>query len=147
MYQHHKVKKRIRVRFVFDVKHDGRHKAQLVAGGHLTDVPDNSVHSSVVSLRDMRLVVFAGEQNNLDVWAADVGNAYLESYTKEKVYIVAGPEFDKLEGCTLVLSNALYGLRLSGLHWHEQFANTLRDLKFKPCVASLDIWMRPANGY
>ena len=29
--------KRIRVHFVFDVKHDGRHKARLVADGHLTD--------------------------------------------------------------------------------------------------------------
>ena len=77
---------------MFDIKHDGRHKARLVAGGHLTDVPDDSVYSSVVSLRDLRLVVFAGEQNGLDIWAADVGNAYLESYTKEKVYIVAGPQ-------------------------------------------------------
>ena len=96
--------KKIRVRFVFDIKHDGRHKARLVAGGHLTDEPDDSVYSSVVSLRDLRLVIFAGEQNNLDIWAADVGNAYLESYTKEKVYIVAGPEFGELEGCTLLLT-------------------------------------------
>ena len=29
----------IRVHFVFYVKHDGRHKARLVADGHLTDVP------------------------------------------------------------------------------------------------------------
>ena len=37
-------------------------------------------------------------------WAADVGNAYLESYTKEKVYIVAGPEFNELQGCILVIA-------------------------------------------
>jgi hypothetical protein len=35
---------------VFDVKHDGRHKARYVAGGHLTDVPNESVYSGVVSL-------------------------------------------------------------------------------------------------
>jgi len=35
--------KRISVHFVYDVKHDGRHKARLVAGGHLTDVPIESV--------------------------------------------------------------------------------------------------------
>ena len=29
--------KNIRVHFVFAVKHDLRHKARLVAGGHLTD--------------------------------------------------------------------------------------------------------------
>ena len=42
--------KRIRVHLVFDVKHDGRHKARLVADGHLTDVPLESVYSGVVSL-------------------------------------------------------------------------------------------------
>ena len=30
--------KKIRVHFVFDVKHDGRHKARLVADGHLTEL-------------------------------------------------------------------------------------------------------------
>ena len=42
--------KEIRVHFVYNVKHDGRHKARLVAGGHLTDPPSESVYSSVVSL-------------------------------------------------------------------------------------------------
>ena len=42
--------KRIRTHLVFDVKHDGRHKARIVADGHLTDVPLSSVYSGVVSL-------------------------------------------------------------------------------------------------
>jgi hypothetical protein len=42
--------KKIRAHLVFDVKHDGRHKACYVAGGHLTDVPNESVYSGVVSL-------------------------------------------------------------------------------------------------
>jgi len=42
--------KRIDVHLVYAVKHDGRHKARLVAGGHLTDTPIDSVYSSVVSL-------------------------------------------------------------------------------------------------
>ena len=31
--------KKIRVHLVYDVKHDGRRKARLVADGHLTDIP------------------------------------------------------------------------------------------------------------
>ena len=81
--------KKIRVHFVFDVKHDGRHKARLVAGGHLTDDPVDSVYSGVVSLRSLRLLIFLSELNKLTLWGADVGNAYLEAYTKERVYIVA----------------------------------------------------------
>jgi Reverse transcriptase (RNA-dependent DNA polymerase) len=137
--------KRIRVHFVFDVKHDGRHKARLVAGGHLTDVPDESVYSSVVSLRSLRLTIFAGELNGLTIWGADVGNAYLESFTKEKVFIIAGPEFNELEGCVLLINKALYGLRTSGLRWHERFADTLRDMDFRPCKADPDVWMRPTE--
>lgn len=80
--------KKIKVHFVYDVKHDGRHKARLVAGGHLTDTPVDSVYSSVVSLRGLRLTLFLAELNQLETWCTDVGNAYLEAYTEEKVYIV-----------------------------------------------------------
>jgi len=40
--------KKIRVHMVCAVKHDGRHKARLVAGGHLTEAPVDSACSSVV---------------------------------------------------------------------------------------------------
>jgi hypothetical protein len=57
--------KKIRVHLVFDVKHDGRHKARLVADGHLTDIPLDSVYSGVMSLQGFRLVIFLAELNNL----------------------------------------------------------------------------------
>ena len=95
---------------VFDVKHDGRHKARFVAGGHLTQVPLDAIYSGVVSLRSLRTVVFLSELNDLTLWGADVGNAYLEAETKEKVYIVAGDGFGDREGHTLVIFKALYGL-------------------------------------
>jgi hypothetical protein len=66
--------KKIRVHFVFDVKHDGHHKARLVADGHLTVVPLESVYSGVFSLRGFRLVLFLAELNNLELWATDIGN-------------------------------------------------------------------------
>ena len=137
--------KKIRVHLVFAVKHDGRHKARLVADGHLTDVPMESVYSGVVSLRGFRLVVFLAELNNLEIWATDIGNAYLEAKTKEKLVIVAGPEFGELAGHLLVIRKALYGLRTSGLRWHERFSECLQQEGFKPCIAEPDIWMRP-NG-
>jgi hypothetical protein len=138
--------KKIRVHFVFDVKHDGRHKARLVADGHLTDIPLESVYSGVVSLRGFRLALFLGELNGLEVWSTDIGNAYLEAMTSEKVYIIAGPEFGELEGHILVISKALYGLRTSGARWHDKFADCLRDLSFQQCKAEPDIWLRERNG-
>ena len=60
--------KKICVHLVFDIKHDGRHKARLVADGHLTEVPLDSVYSGVVSLRGFRLVLFLAELNGMDAW-------------------------------------------------------------------------------
>ena len=127
------------------VKHDGRHKARLVAGGHLTDIPLESVYSGVVSLQGLRTIIFLAELNGLQTWATDIGNACLEAKTKEKVYIIAGPEFGEREGHALVVYKALYGLRTSGLRWHERFADCLKDMGFFPSKAEPDIWMRK-NG-
>jgi hypothetical protein len=111
--------KKITIHFVYAVKHDGRHKSKAVAGGHLTETPTESVYSGVVSLRGVRLIVFLSELNELELWQTDIGNAYLEAKTKEKVYVIAGPEFGKeLEGHLLVIVRALYSLKTSGLRWH-----------------------------
>ena len=140
--------KNITLHFVYAVKHDGRHKSRAVAGGHLTETPTESVYSGVVSLQGVRLVVFLAELNNLKLWQTDVGNAYLEAETKEKVYIVAGPEFgEKLKGHMLVVKKALYGLKTSGLRWHERFADVLSDMGFTSCPPEPDIWMRDRGDH
>jgi len=74
------------------------HHACHVAGGHLTDTPVESVYSSVVSLRSVRMVIFLAGLGGQSAWCADVGNAYLESETQEKVHIIGGPEFEELHG-------------------------------------------------
>jgi hypothetical protein len=139
--------KKIRVHLVFAVKHDGRHKARLCANGNLTEVPIDSVYSGVVSLRSLRTVIFLAELNGLESWATDIGNAYLEAETSEKVFVVAGPEFGELEGHTLVIFKALYGLRSSGLRWSEKFSLCLRDMGFFPSLADPCIWMRRVDDH
>ena len=134
--------KKIRVHMVYDFKHDGRYKARLVAGGHLTEVPIHSVYSSVVTLRGLRIAVFLGELNQLEVWGTDIGNAYLEAFMEELLYIIAGPEFGELEGHVLIILKALYGLRSSGLRWWERFSVVLQKMGFFPSKAEDDIWMR-----
>ena len=68
---------RIKLHLVFAVKFDGRHKARLVADGHITPEPIKDIYSGVVSLRNLRLVIFLGKLNQLELWGADIGNAYL----------------------------------------------------------------------
>jgi hypothetical protein len=53
------------------------------------------------------MVTFLSELNGMELWATDIGNAYLQAYMAEKLYIVAGPEFGELEGHMLIISKAL----------------------------------------
>jgi hypothetical protein len=85
--------------------------------------------------------------NGLKTWATDIGIAYLEAETSEKVFIIAGPEFCELEGQTLVIFKALYGLRSSGLRWSEKFSLCLRDMGFFPSLADPYIWMRRVDNH
>ena len=136
---------KIRVHLIFAVKHDGRHKARLVAGGHLTPDPIENIYSGVVSIRSLRLVIFLTKLNNLEVWGADIGNAYLEAKTKEKLYIVAGPEFEELEGHIFVIYKALYGHKSSALRWSQKIHDIMLDMGFSPSKADPCVWLRKAK--
>ena len=85
----------------------------------MTDTPVDSIYSGVVSIPGIRLVTFIAELNGLELWATDIGNAYLESVTKEKVAFVAGPEFREYEGHTFIILKAQYGLKRLGRQWHN----------------------------
>ena len=63
---------KIKVHTIFDVKHDCRHKAQVVANGNLTDMPLESIYSGVVSLCGLHTCIFLGELNNMTPWATDM---------------------------------------------------------------------------
>ena len=107
--------KKIRVHFVCDVKHDGRHKQILAIDGHLIEVPSSSVYYGAVSLKGIMLVTFLAELCGLESWGADIVNSYLESKTKEKFCIASGPEFFSLKNYVLVITKVLHGLRTSCL--------------------------------
>ena len=111
--------KKIKVKFVFDCKVDGHRKGRLVAQGDMTPEPEELVYSSVATLCSLCIVVFLAEMNGLSLMQGDIGNAYLESYTQEKVYFVAGPAFGQEAGHTFIIDKALYGFHSSSLCFHE----------------------------
>ena len=133
---------KIKVHLVFACKHDGRHKARLVGGGHLTPDPIDSIYSGVFSTRSLILSIFLAKLNNMKVWGGDIGNAYQEATTKDKLYRVAGPEFEELQGHTLVIHKALYGSKSSGLRWSQRVQDIMLELNFRPCKADPCVWLR-----
>jgi hypothetical protein len=133
---------------VFDVKFDLWCKARLVAGGHLTKpVFNDSPYTGIASIKGIRTCLFLAKLNNLSLSAADVGNAYLEAVTNEKLYVVAGPEFGEYEGHILIIHKALYGLRSSGARWAECLADSLRAQGFSSSYADPAIWMREQEDH
>ena len=91
------------------------------------------------------MVIFVARLNNFEVWGADIGNAYLEAKTKEKLYIVAGPEFEELEGHILVIYKALYVLKSSGLRWSQKMHDIMLDMGFSPSKADPCVWLGKAK--
>ena len=130
------------VHIVFDVKHDLRRKARAVAGGHLVDAAGIDVYSSTVKGISVKIVQVISHKMGLKLLCGDVGNAYVNAYMKEKVYVpVAGPEFGDKAGCCVIIWKALYGLAGSCKVWHSHFSDTLRGLGFIPTRYDSDVWI------
>ena len=106
-----------------------------MADHSLTPDPVENIYSGVVSLRHLRLVIFLGELNNLELWGADIGDAYMEACIYEKLFMIAGAEFEELEGFILIFNKALYGLESSGKRWAERFYDIIKDMGFMPSKA------------
>jgi Reverse transcriptase (RNA-dependent DNA polymerase) len=87
--------------------------------------------------------LFLSKLNQLEVWATNIGNAYLEASTKETIFIVGGTEFGPRHGRILIIGKALYGLRSSRKRWHVRFADCLHDEGFSPCKTEPDFWRQP----
>ena len=135
----------IRCHMIFDVKMDFTRKACYVAGGHMTDPPSSITYSSVVSRDSVRIAFLLAALNDVDLLSTDIGNAYLNALPREKVYTTAGPEFGpELQGKSVLIVRALYGLKSSGAAWRSHLANTLQSLGYVSCVADPDVWYRPA---
>jgi len=108
-------------------------------------------YSSAVTRESIRIAFLIAALKELDILAADIGNAYLQAPARERVHTTGGPEFGPSRvGQTVIIVMAIYGLKSSGAAWHAQFSETLHGMNFKPSLADPDVWYHPAckeNGF
>ena len=78
---------------VWDVKMDFTRKARWVLDGHKTLDPIGSTYTGVVSRESVQIALTYAALNDLDVFTADIWNAYLQAPSSQKGYIICGPEF------------------------------------------------------
>ena len=103
----------------FNIKMDGNFSrgSCFVAGGHTTDPPASIIYSRVFSGDSVWIAFILAELNDLDVFAAIIGNAYLNDPCHEKICTKYGPEFGSHQGCIMLIVRALYWLKSSGASW------------------------------
>ena len=83
----------IPILWVFDINVDGRYHPRAVAGGHVTEQDPEDSHSVMADLETVRLAMIAADLFKLKIFAANVSHTYIQAYTKEQVYTIAGQEF------------------------------------------------------
>ena len=82
-------------------------KARFFADGHTTDPSESIIYSIVVSRDSLQIAFMLTLLNDLDVFAADIGNAYLNAPRCEKIWTESGPEFCSQQGCVMLIVREL----------------------------------------
>ena len=124
--------------WVFAVKNGLRHKARMVMGGHVTNADDLDKYAATTSMNGVKLQLYLTSRSKKKLISGDVGSAYLNSFTQEKIWTVLGPEFGDLQGKVEVVKS-LYGLITSANAWFRRFTNTIKEFgfhqsKIMPCL-------------
>ena len=58
------------------------------------------------------------------MWAADIGNAYLNAKCRERIWTVAGKEFGSDSDQVMIIVQGLYGLKSSRAAWKQTLAES-----------------------
>jgi hypothetical protein len=72
----------------------------------------------------VRILLTVEALNELDILGADVQNAFLTAPSKEKCWMIAGPEFGPEEGKAFLVVKPLYGLKSASFSFRSFMAHT-----------------------
>ena len=131
------------VHLIFDVKMDLTRKARLVADGHKTPDPVESTYAGVVTRESVRISLTYATLMGINIWGADIQNAYISAPSTERFWIVCGPEFgSEVSGKRAIVKRALYGMKSAGRDFRNHLRDCMSHLGYRPCRADPDLWMR-----
>ena len=134
--------------WVYDIKWDGegnriKDKARLVGKGYTQQlgVDYNETWAGVTRLESVRMTAAIAAKKNLKLWRIDFVGAYLNSLTKEDIYMKQPEGFIEPgredHACKLV--HTIYGTMQGGHDWYYTLDNTYTKLGYiqshaDPCV-------------
>src|SRR5271155_1847855 len=134
--------------WVYDIKWDGeenriKDKARLVGKGYTQQlgINYNETWPGVTRLESVRMTAAVAAKLDLKLWRIDFVGAYLNSLTKEDIYMKQPEGFVeagyKDYVCKLV--HTIYGIMQGGHDWYETLSETYKNLGYTtsradPCV-------------
>ena len=134
--------------WVYDIKWDGegnriKDKARLVGKGYTQQlgVDYNETWAAVTRLESVRMTAAVAAKFNLKLWRIDFVGAYLNSVTKEDIYMKQPEGFVEpgYEDHAAKLVHTIYGTMQGGHDWSNTLGKTYDELGYTtsradPCV-------------
>ena len=134
--------------WIYDIKWDGegnriKDKARLVGKGYTQQfgIDYNETWAGVTRLESVRMTAAIAAKKNLKLWRIDFVGAYLNSLTKEDIYMKQPEGFVEkgFEDHVCKLVHTIYGTMQGAHDWYETLAETYNKLGYvtsgaDPCV-------------
>jgi len=90
----------------------------------------------------------SGQTQWFGVVAGDVGYAFLNGYTKECVFFIAGCVLPpRMSGKSLIAVKAMHGLKSSSARFYENFSVALWKLRYQPSKTVPNLWVKKAGDH
>src|SRR6266496_4044520 len=134
--------------WVYDIKGDGegnriKDKARLIGKGYTQQlrIDYNKMWAGVTRLESVRMTAAIAAKLDLKLWRIDFIGAYLNSLTKEDIYMKQPEGFVQAgsEDHVCKLIHTIYGTMQSTHDWYETLTNTYNKLGYitsqaDPCI-------------
>ena len=89
----------------------------------------------------MKIAFLVAALNDLEITAANFGNAYLNAPCQEIILKISGSKFGSNKGCAMIVVRALYVLNSSGVACRDMPAHNLHGIGYQPTQADSDVWI------
>jgi Reverse transcriptase (RNA-dependent DNA polymerase)/Pol polyprotein, beta-barrel domain/GAG-pre-integrase domain/gag-polypeptide of LTR copia-type len=141
--------------WVYDIKWDGegnriKDKARLVGKGYTQQlgVDYNETWAGVTRLESVRMTAAIAARRNLKLWRIDFVGAYLNSLTKEDIYMKQPEGFVEpgYEDYVCKLVHTIYGTMQGAHDWYETLSKTYKDLGYTTSRADPCVRFKKENG-
>jgi hypothetical protein len=141
--------------WVFDIKWDGegnriKDKARLVGKGYTQQlgVDYNETWAGVTRLESVRMTAAIAAKLDLKLWRIDFVGAYLNSLTKEDIYMKQPEGFVEpgYEEYVCKLIHTIYGTMQGAHDWYETLSKTYTNLGYTTSNADPCVRFKKENG-